>query len=1107
MKRLSNTFILFLLIYSCSPKNDTVVSTEKLFTKLDPQKTKVTFNNKLVETDSLNYFQYTSIYMGGGISVGDVNNDGLSDLFFTGNQVQNRLYLNKGDLTFEDISQKSNTQGDNRWYTGTTMVDINNDGYLDIYCSVAGKDGNKKNQLFVNNKDNTFIEAAEKYGIADEGNSIQATFFDYDNDGDLDMYLANYPIAHPSTPNMIYKNRMENVNSIESDKLYRNDGETFTDVSEEAGVKNYSFSIGIAAADINNDGWLDLYVSNDYSIPDFMYINNQDGTFKEVIKEATNQTAFYGMGVDIADINNDGFLDIFQADMDADSNRRQKANMASMNPRLFYETVLYGFHYQYMHNCLQLNSGFMENGVPKFSNISRLTGTSSTDWSWAPLFADFDNDSHKDLFVSNGTRKEINNKDFFKKIGKKEYDKLSLVEKSQQIPSEKIDNFMFKNLGGLEFKKANQDWGIEHKGFSNGAVYADLDNDGDLEIILNNIDEEAVIFQNNASNNYLKIQFKGTTTNKNGLGSRAIIYVDGQQQVQELTLTRGFQSSVAPELHFGLEKATQIDSLKVIWNDGNIFTQKNITANQTLILNHDQATPNTQNPTPNTQHPTPNTQHPKTTLFTTNTTLSQSIKHLENDHDDFAKQVLLPHKMSTLGPAIETADVNKDGLEDIFVGGSFGTPSTLYLQTKEGFKPQITTAFDADKISEDTGALFFDPDQDGDQDLYVVSGGYEFSEKSNFLKDRLYINDGNGQFQKSEMAIPSNNISGSRAYTLDYNKDGKEDVLVLGRQIPGKYPFPTSSYILENSSTKTTVQFEDNTKITAPFLEGIGMATSAIITDFNNDSWEDIILVGEWMPITILQNNKGVFENVTEKMKLQETTGWWWSINQGDFDNDGDIDYIIGNNGLNYKYKATEDETFDIYVEDFDKNKKEDIVLSYYDDGEQYPVRGRQCSSQQVPGIKQKFKNYDAYSTATLIDVYGKKNLEEALHYQIKSFASIYLENTKDGFKIHQLPMQAQLSSINQILVDDYDNDGHLDALIAGNLYNSEVETPRNDASYGAFLKGDGNGNFQSIPVTQSGFYTTGDVKDLKNISIGNIPYILSVKNNDFIQFIKHNKE
>lgn len=1096
MKRLSYAIILITLIYSCSPNKEEAVVQHKLFTKLTADKTKVTFNNKLTETDSLNYFKYTSIYMGGGVSVGDINNDGLVDVFFTGNQVENKLYLNKGNLTFEDITAKSNISGDNRWYTGTTMVDINNDGYLDIYCSVAGKDGNKKNQLFINNKDNTFTEAAEQYGIADEGNSIQATFFDYDNDGDLDMYLATYPIAHPSTPNMIYKNRMENVQSIESDKLYRNDGNIFTDVSEEAGVKNYSFSIGIAAADINNDGWLDIYVSNDYSIPDFMYINNQDGTFKEVIKEATNQTAFYGMGVDIADINNDGFLDIFQADMDADSNRRSKANMASMNPRLFYETVLYGFHYQYMHNCLQLHSGYTENGVPKFSNISRLTGTSSTDWSWAPLFADFDNDSHKDLFVSNGTRKEINNKDFFKKIGKEEYDKLSLLEKSKQIPTEKIDNFMFRNLGGLEFKKSNQDWGIEHKGFSNGAVYADLDNDGDLEIIINNIDEEAVIFQNNATNNYLKVVFNGKEDNKHGLGSRVVLYADGKQQIQELTLTRGFQSSVAPELHFGLGTLIEIDSIKVIWNDGKIVKQNQLKANQTITFNYDQTIAKTVTPS----------RIEMQKLFATNDKLSGIIKHTENDHDDFATQVLLPHKMSTMGPAVATADVNNDGLEDIYIGGSFGNKATLYVQTKDGFEPQKTSVFEADQIAEDVGALFFDPDQDGDQDLYVVSGGYEFSKNSNFLKDRLYINNGKGQFEKSETAIPANKISGSRVYELDYNKDGKQDLLVLGRQTPGKYPFPTSSYLLENNSQGNTIKFEDNTETIATSLKDLGMATSAVITDFNNDSWDDIILVGEWMPVTMLQNNNGVFENITASVGLEESVGWWWSINEGDFDNDGDMDYIIGNNGLNYKYKATEDETFDIYVEDFDKNSKEDIVLSYYNDGEQYPVRGRQCSSQQVPGIKEKFKNYDEFSTATLIDVYGEKNLKNALHYQVKSFASIYLENTKDGFKIHQLPMEVQVSSINQILVSDYDKDGNLDALVAGNLYNSEVETPRNDGSYGTFLKGDGKGEFKAIPVAQSGFYTSGDVKDLQTISIGKAPYILSIKNNDYIQFIQYNQ-
>lgn len=1085
--------LLLILLITFGCKNNKQENSS-IFLKLPSSKTNISFSNSLTETESLNYFKYTSIYMGGGIAVGDINNDNLLDVFFIGNQVENKLYLNKGNLVFEDITQSAKIFGDQRWYTGVTMVDINNDGFLDFYCSVAGKNGNKKNQLYVNNQDNSFSEKAAEYGIADEGNSVQATFFDFDNDGDLDMYLANYPIASPSTSNMLYKHRMQNATDAESDKLYRNDDGKFIDISEQAGVKNYSFSLGIVASDLNNDGWKDLYVSNDYSIPDFMYLNNQDGTFREAIKDATSQTAFYGMGIDIADINNDGFMDVFQADMDSDDNRRQKANMSSMNPRLFYETVLYGFHYQYMHNCMQLNSGFQENGIPKFSNISRLTGTSSTDWSWAPLFADFNNDGFKDLFVTNGTRREVNNKDFFNEIGSEKYKDVSFLEKTKMIPSEKIDNFMFQNINGYEFKKVNQDWGISHKGFSNGVAYADLDNDGDLELLVSNMDEEASVFENTSatSNTYLKFKFKGSPNNKNGLGTKVHIYCKDKQQVQELTLTRGFQSSVAPELHFGLNKQTKVDSVKVIWNKEKQQCLKEVKTNQTIVLEYSKA-----------QGIATKIPPPIKKIFETDTRLSTAIKHTENEYDDFEKQVLLPHKMSTLGPAIAIADVNNDGLEDIFLGGSYGKESSLYLQNKNTFEKMTTSAFKDAKISEDSGALFFDADKDGDQDLYVVSGGYEFAEKSNYLKDRLYINDGKGGFSKSN-GIPEKNISGSKAYQLDYNKDGKQDVLVLGRQVPGKYPMPTSSFLLENNSSKNTIQFNDKTENVAPEFQNLGMATSAVITDFNNDSWEDIIIVGEWMSIKVFQNNQGIYKEVSEELGLRkDTTGWWWSITQADFDKDGDMDYILGNNGLNYKYKATEEETFDIYMKDFDENFKSDIVLSYYNKGKQYPVRGKQCSSQQIPGIKNKFKKYETFSTATLEDVYGKKNLENALHYQVKSFASIYLENKNGKFIIHKLPVEAQVSSVHQIIVDDFDNDGNIDALLAGNLYQSEVETPRNDGGHGLFLKGNGKGDFLPVPVIKSGFYTSGDVKDLKRITVGSENYILSAKNNEHIQFIK----
>lgn len=1080
---------------SCSQNSKAPNTT--LFTKVDSSETGVNFANNLQETEQLNYFTYTSIYMGGSVSVGDINNDGLDDLFFTGNQVHNGLYLNKGNLRFEDISKKANIIGDDRWYTGSSMADVNNDGYLDIYCAVAGKNGNKQNQLFINNKDNTFIEVALDFNVNDAGNSVQATFFDYDNDGDLDLYVANYPIAHPSTSNMIYKNRMNKVTSKQSDHLYRNDGNTFTDVTEEAGVKNYSFSLGIVAADVNNDGWQDLYVSNDYSIPDFFYINNKDGTFKEVVKEATSQTSFYGMGIDIADFNNDGFLDIFQVDMESNNNTRQKANMASMNPQLFWETVFYGFHYQYMHNVMQLNSGIIENDVPFYANISRMTKTSSTDWSWGPVFADFDNDGHKDLFVTNGIRREVNNKDFFNKVANNGFKDYSLLEKTKMIPSEKIDNFIFKNNGNLSFNKSNKDWGITHKGFSTGVAYADLDNDGDLEIITNNIDEEVSIFRNNnTENNYLQVQFKGKNNNTFGLGTRVYAYHQNKLQVQELTLTRGFQSSVAPKLHFGLDKINTLDSLKIIWQDGTQQVLSNVKANQTLLINYKDAT---------TQKEV--VVNPKKTLFKIDTSLV-AIKHKENTFDDFETQVLLPHKMSTLGPNVTVVDINNDKKDDLFITGSFGNPSEIYLQKNGNFYKKNIEVLKKDKLSEDMHGLFIDVDQDGDKDLYAVSGGYEYARTSTKHQDRLYINDGNGNFTKHTTALPKFVSSGAKAYQIDYNNDNKPDILVLGRQVPGKYPNPASSYILENKSTKNTVSFKNVTEKVAPAFFNLGMATAAITTDVDKDGWEDLLIVGEWMPIKFFKNEKGVFKDASKKYGLTEdTAGWWWSINKGDFDNDGDTDFILGNNGLNYKYQANEDETFDIFANDFNKDSKSDIVLSYYNEGKQYPVRGKQCSSQQIPQLKGKYKDYNSFSTATLVDVYGKKELEKSLHYKIKSFASVYLELKNNTFIVHKLPQEAQIAPIQKTIIKDFDKDGNLDVLAVGNLYTSEVETPRADAGFGLYLKGNGKGGFSSIPARETGFFVKGDSKDMQEIQVNNKKLIVVAKNNDYLQFLQVNSQ
>ena len=1092
-------FYLFIIIlaitFSCNKKDDSV----KIFNSLSAKYSHVTFSNTIVENDSLNYFTYPYIYLGGGVSAGDINNDGLIDLYFTGNMVENKLYLNKGGLQFEDITIAAKVSGDSRWYTGTTMADVNKDGFLDIYCSVGGKFLPKKNQLFINNGDNTFTEKAEEYGLAEEGNSIQSTFFDYDNDGDLDIYIANYPETAFNAPPSHYAFKMQNHLPKETDKLYRNNGDnTFTDVTLATGLSSFGLTLSATAADFNNDGWVDLYVSNDFSSPDFMYQNNKDGTFSNVLKKATEHTSHFGMGVDIADFNNDGLLDILQVDMDAADNRRAKANMASMNPKLFRRSINAGFSHQYMHNTLQLNNGVLGDSTPRFSNVSRLAGISSTDWSWGPLLTDLDNDGLKDVFITNGTRREINNKDYIKILKKKVNNKDSLLKWNLEIPTEKIDNFVFRNKGDLSFEKVNKSWGLSFKGFSNGAVYCDLDNDGDLEIITNNIDDKASIFENKSSekNNYLTLKFKGTVKNPLGIGVKAYLKTNNTTQFQEMTLTRGFQSSVAPQLHFGIGKMERIDSLRIKWPNGKIEILTNIKPNQTLTLDYKNSIKKIEEKS-NISHK----------LFSTekDTALIVNHEYIENSYNDFSKEILLPHQTSMLGPCLGVGDLNADGLEDIIIGGSSNNQAAVYYQTLKGFVKKEIKDLAKDSGYEDLGVEIFDADNDGDNDLYIVSGGNEFEQTSSMLQDRLYINDGKGNFKKSSTALPKMITSGSRVHSFDYDNDGDLDLFVGGRLVPGNYPLPATSYILENISSSGSPKFTDVTKKVAPELLKLGMVTDAMWTDYNNDGWIDLVVVGEWMPITFFQNENGVFKNVTNKLNLDNTTGWWFSVKEGDFDNDGDKDYIAGNLGLNYKYKATKEETFDIYFNDFDNNKTNDIVLSYFNDGKKYPLRGRECSSQQMPAIKQKFKDYSSFSVATLEDIYTEDYLENSLHYKVKSFASIYLENKDGNFITHDLPTMAQISSINQILINDYDKDGNLDALIAGNLYASEVETPRNDAGYGMFLKGDGKGKLTAISTTKSGLYVPGDVKDMARIYINNQEYIIVVKNSDFLQMVKVN--
>ncbi|MEM6963454.1 MAG: VCBS repeat-containing protein [Bacteroidota bacterium] len=1088
-------FVIILLVGSC--QNEEVA---KKFVVVSDQKSTIQFNNIITETDSLNYFVYPYLYLGGGVAVGDLNNDGLTDIYFTGNMVENKLYLNEGNWTFKDITKKAGLAGSEKWYTGVTMCDVNDDGWLDIYVCVSGKDGDTRNELYINNKDLTFTESAAQFGLDDEGASIQSVFFDYDGDGDLDVYVGNYPATPFSSPNLLYKRKMDNLAQEESDHLYENQGNgSFKDVSEESGIANFGLTLGLSAGDFNNDGHVDIYVSNDFSTPDRFFVNQGNGRFEEKLKASTYQNALFGMGCDAADYNNDGLLDLIQVDMTPEDNQRSKENMASMNPKLFWNTVDFGFHYQYMYNALQLNQGINQQGNLQFSNVARLGGLATTDWSWAPIFADFDNDGHKDIFITNGIKRDVNNKDFFEELQLK----VNLSGGMQNIsyedmPSEPIPNQAYRNDGQLTFENVSEKWGLDLAGFSHGTAYADFDNDGDLDVVVNNMDQKASLYDNQLSDNfhYLKIRFQGQKNNPWGLGTKATLYHDGKMQHQELTLTRGFQSSVAPVLHFGLGENAKIDSLRVVWSDGKSQIFKDVSSDQLFTAKYGQAKATPENNTIT-----------KRIFKDITEEVSINFQHQENEYNDFLFEPLLPHQTSRMGSGIAVGDVNNDGLEDFFVGNAKDASGALFLQGDDKKFAKISKPWSKDALHEDMDALFFDADNDGDLDLYVVSGGNEFARMPQLLQDRLYLNDGKGAFKKSATSLPEIQSSGSRVKAADYDLDGDLDLFVGGKMKSASYPLADRSYILRNEGLQNGVPvFKDVTATLSEALLTPGMVTDALWTDFNNDQYPDLVLVGEWMPVLFFENAKTHFVDRTESLGDKSVVGWWYSIAEGDFDGDGDMDLVVGNLGNNYKYQASPAEPFELYVGDFDKNKRLDLVLSIQQDGEKYPLRGRQCSSEQIPAIKYKFKNYNAFASATLEDVYGKKNLENALQLQATHFASSLLQNNGTSYEVKALPPMAQFSSVNGIIVKDINGDKNLDLILAGNLYASEVETPRNDASLGLVLMGNGKGDFRVMPPSESGLYLPGDVKDIQMIQFGRgntSSGILAMVNDDVLKVVE----
>ncbi|MEC3908471.1 VCBS repeat-containing protein [Tamlana sp. 2201CG12-4] len=1110
---LVSLFFCCVLLSSCKRTN----SKQDFFTVLFENETDITFHNQLDETTYMNGFFYEYYYNGAGVATADFNNDSLIDIYFVSNRRANHLYLNKGDLEFQNVTKASNTKGGFGWPTGVTVVDINNDGLWDIYISKSGRIPNsehKKNELLVNkgvDKDGIphFEEEAQTYGLDISAQSTQANFFDYDLDGDLDLFLINHELDvydDEDIPLLISQRSNDS-----GEQLYKNEKGVFKEVTTKSGIVNnrLSFALGCSIGDVNNDGWPDIYTAHDYSEKDHLYLNNQDGTFKEVSLQSFGHVSNFSMGSDIADINNDGLLDIMSLDMMAQDNYSQKISMSGMDTKKFENTVALGLHHQYMYNALQINNGInREDSIPLFSDIAQLAGISSTDWSWSPLLFDMNNDGYKDIFVSNGIKRDFRNNDFavYKKEKQEEAKRKRKLDKKayirdllKKMPTRKQENI---------FKLNNRDFTFhdirikQPKTSSNGAAYADFDNDGDIDMVVNNSDDKAFIYRNNSgnNNNYIKIRLEGTNQNKNAIGARVEIISQGALQIAENYISRGFQSAMADALHFGLGTGEKIDTLIVRWPDGNLQYQYNIKANQTLTIQY---------------KPTgkfiPENLRKSNYLFKDATkAFGVAFQHRENKYNDFKVEPLIPHKMSQIGPGLGVADVNNDGLDDFYIGGGKGQAGALYLQTNNGkFEESVIPIFEKDKQHEDTGALFFDADGDGDQDLYVVSGGNESTPNARYYEDRFYENMGNGRLVRSNSAIPQITTSGLKVTAGDYDNDNDLDLFVGSRVKPMHYGQFSKSFILENKSEPGHIKFVDKTEIIAPEITNYTMVTDALWVDFDKDNMLDLVLTNEWGTIDIFKNQNPGFIKKTSQYGMAHQKGWWYSIAANDIDGDGDTDFIAGNLGLNYKYKASQDTPFYMYINDFDKNNSEDIVLAYHEDQKVFPLRGRECSSNQMPFIKEKFETYDAFGKAELKDVYGEA-LNESIVHKVTNFASgIFRCHDHTQLEFTPFDNAVQISSINKILVEDFDDDGYKDLVLLGNLYESEVETPRNDASYGHFLKGNGQGDFKVIPGQKSGLFIKGDVKDAAIIHIGEKVQgkkaLIVTKNNDAVQLIKVN--
>lgn len=1105
MGRLCLLALICFLFYSCGQVEDQASRQPTLFKLLSKDQTGVDFVNLLEYTEQLNTYTYKNFYSGGGVGLGDFNNDGLIDIFFSGNLVPNKLYLNKGNLRFEDISESSGVCNKGVWTTGVSIADVNADGLLDIYLCKSGPPGGSRryNELFINNGDLTFTDKAKEYGLAFEGLSTHASFFDFDKDGDLDCYLLNNSIRSVGGYDLRVGQR--NLDDpLGGNKLLRNDNGKFVDISRQAGIftSEIGFGLGVTVGDMNKDGWPDIYVSNDFFEKDYLYINNQDGTFRESLEDYVQEISLGSMGADMADINNDGLPEIFVTEMLPEHDDRLKTTTQFESWDKYTLGIKSGYFRQFSRNVLQLNNG---NGT--FSEISRLAGVHATDWSWGALIFDMDNDGMKDIFVANGIYKDLLNQDYVNYASNPDLireimnrKKGIILQLIDSIPSTPLVNYAFHNSGNLTFVNKAEEWGMETPTFSNGSAYGDLDNDGDLDIVLNNVNMPSMVYENRSrqlhpDNSTLSLILHGEGANSFALGTKVTLKTKDKSIYQEVFPMRGFMSTVDNRVHMGLGKIEMIDSLIVEWPDNKVTVIKNIKPNQYLNLFQKDAETVI----------LPVEEKVKTVFSPAARIDGLEFVHTENEFVDFDRDRLLFNMVSNEGPCLCSGDFNGDGRDDFYIGGAKGQAGSLFVQQRSGaFDTVQQNLFDIDKESEDTGCIFFDANGDGRPDLYVTSGGSEFSSNSTALADRLYLTTASGHLEKSGQLLPVSTRfeSTSTVAAHDYDNDGDVDLFVGVRLIPFLYGIPANGYILNNNGKGV---FKDVSKSIAPQLEKIGMITDAEWTDVNNDGFTDLLIVGDWMPVRIFMNENGKFSDRSLEFGLHKTNGWYNSLAVGDFNNDGYADFVTGNHGLNSRFKASEHEPVSMYISDFDGNGSVEHITTRYDRGVSYPFILRQDLLMQIPSLKKKYVHFRDYKEKSLKDIFGPDQLKDTSVLHAYTFeTAVWMNTGKNTFVRHHLPDEAQFFPVYDILIEDFNDDGNKDVFLAGNQFRAKPEIGIYAGGYGGLFIGNGSGGFRFVNPEISGVSLKGEVRSLQPIKIRNRKYLLIGKSNDQMQVLTY---